>query len=102
MFSKLKVPFEYEAIAVPQNGYTLAIKESYEPSDDEFIYDCLLMKVRSQIKEEDFIHPIGITQFAGKKHGMTFLSTLMMTRLLKKNAIQSSVTTRKETYKRVS
>lgn len=102
LFSKLKVPFEYEAIAVPQNGYTLAIKESYEPSDDEFIYDCLLMKVRSQIKEEDFIHPTGITQFAGKKHGMTFLSTLMMTSLLKKNAIQSSVTTRKETYKRVS
>lgn len=63
LFSKLKVPFEYEAIAVPQNGYTLAIKESYEPS---VIYDCLLMKVRSQIKEEDFIHPTGITQFAGK------------------------------------
>lgn len=66
LFSKLKVPFEYEAIAIPQNGYTLAVKESYETSEDGCLYDCLLMKVRSQIKKEDSIHPTGITLFERK------------------------------------
>ena len=51
LFSKLKVPFEYEAIAVPQNGYTLAVKESSKKSEESTLYDCLLIKVRSQIKK---------------------------------------------------
>ncbi len=66
LFSKLKLPFEYEAIAVPQNGYTLAIKESSETSNDGKLYDCLLIKVRNQIKKEDSIHPTGISLFVGK------------------------------------
>lgn len=66
LFSKLKAPFEYEAIAVPQNGYTLAVKESSETSEESSLYDCLLLKVRSQIKKEDSIHPTGITLFGEK------------------------------------
>ena len=66
LFSKLKLPFEYEAVAIPQNGYTLAIKESSETSVENSLYDCLLIKVRSQIKKEDSIHPTGITLFGGK------------------------------------
>lgn len=66
LFSKLKVPFEYKAIALPQNGYTLAIKESSKTDNKRKLYDCLLMKVKSQIKKEDSIHPTGITLFVGK------------------------------------
>lgn len=66
LFSKLKLPFEYMAIAIPQNGYTLAIKESAEKRDDCNLFDCLLIKVRNQIKKEDSIHPTGISLFTGK------------------------------------
>ena len=66
LFSKLKLPFEYMAIAVPQNGYTLAIKKSSEKRDDYNLFDCLLLKVRNQIKKEDSIHSTGISLFVGK------------------------------------
>ena len=66
LFSKLKLPFEYESIAIPQNGYTLAIKESLNSVNGKKLYDCLLMKVRSQIKTEGSIHPTGINLFTGK------------------------------------
>lgn len=67
LFSKLKLPFEYKAIAIPQNGYTLAIKESSSKSGNEILYDCLLLKVKSQIKKEGSIHPTGIYLLQRKK-----------------------------------
>ena len=66
LFSKLKLPFEYYAIASPQNSYTLAIKESDGSNEDEPTYDCLLIKVRGQIKKEDSVHPTGIKLFSNK------------------------------------
>ena len=66
LFSKLKLPFEYYAVAIPQNGYTLAIKESEKSIADNPKYDCLLIKVRSQLKREDSIHPTGIKLFENK------------------------------------
>lgn len=63
LFSKLKLPFDYYAIAVPQNGYTLGVIENGEADDGEPLYDCQLIKVRSQIKKEDSIHPTGINLF---------------------------------------
>lgn len=66
LFSKLKLPFEYKAIAVPQNGYALAIKESHETNNDGKLYDCLLIKIRNQIKKDNSIHPTGISLFVGK------------------------------------
>ncbi len=63
LFSKLKLPFEYYAIAVPQNGYTLGVIENWEADAKEALYDCQLIKVRSQIKKEDSIHPTGIYLF---------------------------------------
>jgi hypothetical protein len=68
LFSKLKLPFEYKYIATPQNGYTLAIKKSESSTEDKTLYDCLLIKVRSQIKKEDSIHPTGINLFTGKSY----------------------------------
>ena len=68
LFSKLKLPFEYQYIATPQNGYTLGIKKSDPSSESETLYDCLLIKVRSQIKKEDSIHPTGINLFTGKTY----------------------------------
>lgn len=62
LFSKLKLPFEYAALSEPQNGYMLAIKFNSETKG----YDCLLVKVKSKIKEEDSIHPTGITLFTNK------------------------------------
>lgn len=65
LFSKLKLPFEYYAVAVPQNGYTLGIIESSKKNDHS-LYDCQLIKVRNQIKREDSIHTTGINLFSGK------------------------------------
>lgn len=64
LFSKLKLPFEYYAIAVPQNGYTLGVIEKGVADDGETLYECQLIKVRSQIKKEDSIHPTGINLFS--------------------------------------
>lgn len=61
LFSKLKLPFEYYAISLPQNGYALGIIQN-----DNGLYDCQLLKVRSQIKREDSVHPTGITLFIDK------------------------------------
>lgn len=66
LFSKLKLPFEYYALSRPQNGYMLAIKESTTSENENAVYDCLLIKVKSQIKKEDSIHPTGITLFTKK------------------------------------
>lgn len=65
LFTKLKLPFDYYAIAIPQNGYTLGIIES-ERENDMIYYDCQLIKVRSQIKKEDSIHPTEINLFTRK------------------------------------
>lgn len=65
LFSKLKLPFEYYAIAIPQNGFTLGIIKCGE-SDGEPLYDCQLIKVKSQIKAEGSIHPTGINLFTQK------------------------------------
>ena len=65
LFSKLKLPFEYYAIAVPQNGYTLGIIEASNNNNTQ-LYDCQLIKVRSQIKREDSIHTTSINLFTGK------------------------------------
>lgn len=65
LFTKLKLPFDYYAIAVPQNGYTLGIMES-DKENDTIYYDCQLIKVRTQIKREDSIHPTGINLFTRK------------------------------------
>ena len=64
LFSKLKLPFEYYAIAVPQNGYTLGIIEAGN-KEGTILYDCQLIKVRSQIKKDDSIHTTGINLFSG-------------------------------------
>ena len=67
LFSKLKLPFEYEAVAIPQNGYTLAVKKSNDISKlGKSLYDCLLLKVKSQIKRENSIHPTGVMLFERK------------------------------------
>ncbi|WP_315402952.1 hypothetical protein [Hoylesella saccharolytica] len=67
LFSKLKLPFEYEAVAIPQNGYTLAIKKTHEISKLGVpLYDCLLIKVKNQIKKENSIHHTGIMLFEKK------------------------------------
>lgn len=63
LFSKLKLPFEYYSIAVPQNGYTIGVLENGKVDAGEPLYDCQLIKVRSQIKKEDSIHPTGIDLF---------------------------------------
>ena len=63
LFSKLKLPFEYYSIAVPQNGYTLGVLEKRKTDGGEPLYDCQLIKVRSQIKKDDSIHPTGINLF---------------------------------------
>lgn len=68
LFSKLKLPFEYYAISTPQNGYTLAIKDVSSPNEDKKTFDCLLIKVRNQIKKEDSIHPTGINLFTKKTY----------------------------------
>ena len=65
LFTKLKLPFEYYSIAIPQNGYTLGIIES-DKENDTVYYDCQLIKVRNQIKKEDSIHPTGIYLFTRK------------------------------------
>ncbi len=65
LFTKLKLRFDYYAIAIPQNGYTLGIIES-DRENDTIYYDCQLIKVRSQIKKEDSIHPTGINLFTRK------------------------------------
>lgn len=67
LFSKLKLPFEYEAIAIPQNGYTLGIIESGEKRGEK-LYDCQLIKVRNQISKDGSIHPTGITLFEKKTY----------------------------------
>ena len=63
LFSKLKLPFEYYAIAVPQNGYTLGVIEKGKTDEEEPLYECQLIKVRSQIKKDNSIHPTGINLF---------------------------------------
>lgn len=65
LFSKLKLPFEYYAVAVPQNGYTLGIIEVGH-KNGVILYDCQLLKVRNQIKKENSIHATGISLFSGK------------------------------------
>ena len=65
LFTKLKLPFEYYSIAIPQNGYTLGVIESCKEKDT-VLYDCRLIKVRNQIKLEDSIHPTGINLFTRK------------------------------------
>ncbi len=64
LFSKLKLPFKYYAIAVPQNGYTLGVIENGEAEDGETLYKCQLIKVRNHIKKDDSIHPTGINLFS--------------------------------------
>ena len=65
LFSKLKLPFDYYAIAIPQNGYTLGIIEASK-DNGSILYDCQIIKVRSQIKREDSIHTTGINLFTNK------------------------------------
>ena len=64
LFSKLKLPFDYYAVAVPQNGYTLGIIEAGN-KDETPLYNCQLIKVKSQIKSDDSIHATGINLFTG-------------------------------------
>lgn len=61
LFSKLKLPFDYYAVSIPQNGYALGILEN-----GKGLYDCQLLKVRSQIKREDSVHPTDICLFTDK------------------------------------
>lgn len=61
LFSKLKLPFDYYAVSLPQNGFALGIIKNKNG-----LYDCQLLKVRSQIKREDSVHPTGIDLFTEK------------------------------------
>ncbi len=65
LFSKMKLPFEYHALAIPQNGYILGIIETGK-KDTSALYDCQLIKVKSQIQREKSIHPTGINLFSSK------------------------------------
>lgn len=65
LFSKQKLPFYYSAIAVPQNGYSLGIIESGK-DNGKVLYDCQLIKIKSQIKKDNSIHPTGINLFVKK------------------------------------
>ena len=66
LYSKLKLNFEYNAIAIPQNGYTLGIIETKPSKSMSCLYDCLLIKIKSQIKKNYSVHPTGITLFKDK------------------------------------
>lgn len=65
LYSKLKVPFIYSALTIPQNGFMLGIKET-ETVNNEPLYDCELLKVKNEIKKENSIHTTNMLLFNGK------------------------------------
>lgn len=67
LFSKIKLPFEYRAITTPQNGFLLGIKQSHASKTNSPKYDCLLIKIESQIEKEKSIRPTEVTLFTSKE-----------------------------------
>ena len=67
LYSKLKVPFIYSALSIPQNGFMLGIKESKAIKDNfEPLYDCELLKVKKGIQKKNSIHTTNIMLFKEK------------------------------------
>ena len=65
--NQIILPFDYEAISVPQDLYSLAIKESPVKADGEKLYDCFIIEYKEQIEFDNAVRLTNIKLFENKE-----------------------------------